>query len=31
MKGVLTHFPGVQSCAHGIFGASVYILCTDKL
>jgi hypothetical protein len=31
MKGVLTHFSSVQSCADGIFDASVYILCTDKL
>jgi hypothetical protein len=30
-KGVLTHFPSVQSHADGTFNASVYILCIDKL
>jgi len=31
MKGVLTHFPSVQCHSDGIFDASVYILCIDKL
>jgi hypothetical protein len=31
MKDVFTHFQSVQSCADGIFDASVYILCIDKL
>jgi hypothetical protein len=31
MKGVLTHFPSVQSCANNTFDASIYILCIDKL
>jgi hypothetical protein len=30
-KGVLTHFPSVQSRADGTFDASVYIPCIDKL
>jgi hypothetical protein len=30
-KGVLTHFPSVQSRADGTFDAPVYILCIDKL
>lgn len=31
IKGVLTHFPSVQSRAEGPAAASVYILCIDKL
>jgi hypothetical protein len=31
MKGVLTHFPSIQSHADGTFDVSVYILCTVKL
>jgi hypothetical protein len=31
VKGVLTHFPGIQSHADGTFAASVYILYIDKL
>jgi hypothetical protein len=31
MKGVLIHFPSVQSRADGTFDASVYILCIGKI
>jgi hypothetical protein len=31
MKGVLTHFPSVQSSADGTFDVSLYILCIDKI
>lgn len=31
IKGVLTHFPSVQSRAEGPAAAFVYILCIDKL
>jgi hypothetical protein len=31
MKGVLTHFPGIESRADGTFDVSVYILCIDKI
>jgi len=31
MKGVLTHFPSIQSHADGTFDVSVYILCIDTL
>jgi hypothetical protein len=30
MKGVLTHFPSVQSRADGTSDVSAYILCTDN-
>jgi hypothetical protein len=30
MKGVLTHFPCIQSRADGTFDLSVYILCIQK-
>jgi len=31
MKGVLTHFPSIQSHAADTFDVSVYILCIDGL
>jgi hypothetical protein len=31
MRGLLTHFPSVQSCAGGTFDVSVYIIYIDKL
>jgi hypothetical protein len=31
MKGVLTHFQGIQTRTDGTFDASVYILCIGNL